>query len=139
MHTSIGARSGQHQGVSGDGGSCLYRAIAYQLCQDAGLAYDDEREVRVLRRRVQSYLAEHGGDKPVDFGMPWRELGAYTPGFAEAPVPQVMAYVIHRPVCIWLDDEVVEHYGKEMRGRPLHVKLEGQHYSIYYPNHAGMG
>jgi hypothetical protein len=101
---TIGARCGKHQGVSGAGGSCLYRAIAYQLCQDAGLAYDDEREVRVLRRRVQSYLVEHAKDNPL--GVRWCEIGGYIPGYAEAPVPQVMAYVIHRPVSIWLDSRV---------------------------------
>ena len=125
----IGARVGNCQGVSGEGGSCFYRAIAFQCCKAENRRYDDGVEVARLRERVQRYLEQHGDEQPL--GMKWKDMGAYANGYAEAPVPQVTAYVINRPVCVWLEN-IPHLYGKELSGMPLHVKLQGQHYSILY-------
>ena len=129
--SAIGVRQGQHQSVSGAGGSCFYRAIAYQLCQDKHVLYNDSYQISDLRQRVATYLQVHGNEKPL--GVRWKDMGTYSSGYAEAPVPQVMAFVIQRPVVIWLNGQS-HAYGTQFPGKALHVSLQGLHYSIYYPS-----
>lgn len=129
----ISRRNGSSRSVSGEGGSCFYRAIAYQLCERAHRPYDDVHEVRYLRHKVESYLQRHANDPiPHAVQLKWRELGTYKGGYAEAPVPQVMAYVVRCPVVVHLGKASFS-YGKELPGTPLHVRLVGEHYSIEYP------
>lgn len=129
----IGRRNGTLRSVSGAGGSCFYRAIAYQLCERAHRPYDDAREVRQLRHKVQCYL-QRNADKPIPHApqLRWKELGTYADGYAEAPVPQAMAYVVRRPIVVHLGRTSFP-YGQELPGTPLHVRLAGEHYSIEYP------
>ena len=129
----IGARTGQHRDVSGRGGSCFYRAIAYQMCELQGRRYNDVPEVAGLRERVRMYLFRHAdAPVPADPQLKWCQLGSYTSGYAEAPVPQVTPYVLKHPVVVHLGQKL-HAYGAELPGAPLHVRLRGKHYTILYP------
>ena len=129
----IGARHGTHRSVSGAGGSCFYRAIAFQLCERAGKVYDDAVQVRRLRHDVCQYLASHQNDALRDNPqLKWKDIGQYQPGYAEAPVPQAMPYVIGKPITVHVGTNTFT-YGSSLAGPPLHVRLTGMHYSIEYP------
>jgi len=134
MNGLIGRKINGGRDVSGAGGSCLYRAIAYQICEQANKYYNDVTEVQALRARTQQYLLTHWGDTVPGSGggVRWRDIGPYMPGFAEAPVPQVMAHVIERPVTIHTDLGR-RRYGHEYSRDPLHVRLKNMHYTICYP------
>jgi len=128
----IGARHGSTRSVSGAGGSCFYRALAYQMCEREGKAYHDAIEVAGLRNRVRAYLQAHADDPvPYDAQLTWHELGGYPAGYAELPVPQAMPYVLGRPLFVHLGKTIL-HYGKELMGEPLQVRLAGEHYTIQY-------
>ena len=101
LYGMIGARQGNERAVSGAGGSCFYRAVAYQMCERQGRPYADSVEVAMLRRSVREFLQRHRGDlMPGDHALRWRDLGSYPPGYAEAPVPQAMPYVLQRPLLV---------------------------------------
>lgn len=88
----------------------------------------------MLRRSVREFLQLHGDDQlPSDPALRWRDLGGYPPGYAEAPVPQAMPYVLQRPLLVHLGRSVLR-YGTELCGEPLGVRLRGEHYSIQYPS-----
>jgi len=128
----IGPRVRNGRRVSGEGGSCFYRAVAYQLCEFQNRPYLDRREVSTLRARTSSWLGAHSQEPvPSGGGLAWRDIGAYTPGYAQAPVPQAMAYVIGRPVTVHVGRARMR-YGKELPGTGVKVRLVGQHYSICY-------
>jgi hypothetical protein len=128
----IGARNGNLRGVSGAGGSCFYRAVAYQLCEREGRGYQDTVEVARLRGRVRDYLCKHASDPvPSDTQLKWGQLGSYSEGYAEAPVPQAIPYVLQRPLAVHLGKRTMV-YGKELPGEPLGVRLSGEHYMIQY-------
>ena len=129
----IGARQGNQRGVSGAGGSCFYRAVAFQVCEREGRPYSDSVEVAMLRRSVREYLQQHRDDLlPNDRALRWRDLGSYREGYAEAPVPQVTPYVLQRPLLVHLGRSILK-YGAELSGEPVRVRLRGEHYSIQYP------
>jgi len=128
----IGSRNGNRRSVSGEGGSCFYRAIAYQLAERGSLVYYDAEAVRNLRQRVRKFLRTHARDRvPGNDQLSWCEIGGYPEGYAEAPVPQAMAYVVGCPVTVHLGKTVLP-YGNELPGEALHVRLQGLHYSIQY-------
>ena len=128
----IGPRRPGSRSVSGEGGSCFYRAVAFQVTEQRGRPYLDSYEVRRLRARTRSYLQEHAGDRiPSDRGLTWRDVGGYVDGYAEAPIPQAMPYVIGQPVTVHVGGARMR-YGKELPGKGVQVKLTGQHYSIMY-------
>jgi hypothetical protein len=128
----IGSRNGNRRSVSGEGGSCFYRAIAYQLAERGSLVYYDAAAVRNLRQRVREFLRTHARDRvPGNEELRWRDIGGYQEGYAEAPVPQAMAYVVGCPVTVHLGENVLP-YGQELPGEPLNVRLQGLHYSIQY-------
>ena len=119
--------------MSGEGGSCFYRAIAYQICERQHVPYDDLSQVLRLRTGVRNFLHQNTNQPvPTDPQLKWRDLGHYTDGYAEAPVPQAMAYVVRCPVTVHLGVRAFT-YGSDMVGTPLHVRLAGEHYSIEYP------
>lgn len=128
----IGARQGNQRSVSGQGGSCFYRAVAYQVCEQERRPYADSVEVAMLRRSVREYLRSHRND-PVgtDCSIRWKDIGAYPDGYAEAPVPQATPYVLRRPLLVHLGRHILK-YGAEFSGPPIRVRLQGQHYSIQY-------
>ena len=128
----IGARQGNQREVSGAGGSCFYRAVAYQMCEREGRPYADSVEVAMLRRSVREYLHKHRNE-PVgsDRAIRWKDIGSYSEGYAEAPVPQAMPYVLQRPLLVHLGRTILR-YGTELSGEPVRVRLQGQHYSIQY-------
>ena len=128
----IGVRRGNTRAVSGEGGSCFYRSVAYQLCEREQRSYVDHAEVSRLRSLVKQYLALNR-DKPVpsDRELLWRHVGSYTGGYAEAPVPQAMAYAIGTPVTVHVNGKAL-HYGGELPGCSIHVRLQGLHYDILY-------
>lgn len=118
--------------MSGEGGSCFYRAVAFQLTEQQGRPYLDSYEVRGLRARTRSFLELHARDRiPSDRDLTWRDVGGYVDGYAEAPIPQAMAYVIGQPVTVHVGGARMR-YGKELPGKGVQVKLTGQHYSIMY-------
>jgi len=128
----IGRRHCGARGVSGEGGSCFYRAVAFQLAEQDRRPYLDSYEVRGLRARTRSYLQLHAHDRiPSDRDLKWHDVGGYVDGYAEAPIPQAMAYVINQPVTVHVGKARMR-YGKELPGKGVHVKLTGQHYSIMY-------
>ena len=128
----IGSRHGNLRGVSGEGGSCLYRAVAYQLCEQSSRPYEDAREVTDLRTRVQTYLRDHANDTvPGSDPLKWGDIGPYVGGHAEAPIPQAMAYVIGRPLTVHWQKKMHE-YGRALPGKAIHVGLVGDHYIIKY-------
>ena len=128
----IGSRHGNLRGVSGEGGSCLYRAVAYQLCEESGRPYDDVLEVSYLRSRVKLYLCDHATDAvPGTDTLKWGDIGPYVDGHAEAPIPQVMPHVIGRPLTVHWQHTRLE-YGRSLPGKELHVRLSGDHYIIQY-------
>ena len=128
----IGAKNGNLRGVSGAGGSCFYRAVAYQLCERERRPYHDTAEVERLRSRVREYLQQHARDPvPNDPQLKWQDLGGYPAGYAEAPVPQAMPSVVQCPLTVYLNGESIL-YGKELPGEPLGVRLSGEHYVIQY-------
>lgn len=129
----ISKRQGNHRSVSGAGGSCFYRCIAYQMCERANKPYDDASQVLQLRNKVCNYLHTHRNERLSDDpGLRWKDIGRYTPGYAEAPVPQAMPYVVGCPIHIHIGPKQFQ-YGRGLPGPPLHVRLAGQHYSIEYP------
>lgn len=118
--------------MSGEGGSCFYRAVAFQLTEQEHRPYLDSYEVRGLRARTRSFLELHARDRiPSDRDLMWRDVGGYVDGYAEAPIPQAMAYVIGQPVTVHVGGARMR-YGKELPGKGVQVKLTGQHYSIMY-------
>ena len=129
----IGARCGNTRAVSGEGGSCYYRSVAFQLCEREQRRYVDDVEVRQLRTRVQNYL-QRAGRVPSDRNLLWHHIGSYKPGFAEMPVPQAMPYAIGVPITVHLGSNALN-YGGELGGRPIHVRLRGLHYDIIYEDH----
>jgi len=128
----IGPRRGNHRNVSGQGGSCFYRAVSYQLTEQQNRPYLDSREVASLRARARTYLTVHRDDPvPGNAALRWRDIGAYADGYAEAPIPQAMAYAIGQPLSVHVGTAVM-HYGKELAGKGVKVRLVGQHYTIEY-------
>ena len=128
----IGHRRPGGRSVSGEGGSCFYRAVAFQVTEQEHRPYLDSVEVRKLRARTRSYLQLHAADPiPSDRGLAWRDVGGYVDGYAQAPIPQAMAYVIGQPVTVHVGRAHMR-YGKELPGKGVQVKLSGQHYSIMY-------
>lgn len=128
----IGRRYTGGRSVSGEGGSCFYRAVAFQLTEQEHRPYLDSYEVRGLRARTRSFLELHARDRiPSDRDLTWRDVGGYVDGYAEAPIPQAMAYVIGQPVTVHVGGARMR-YGKELPGKGVQVKLTGQHYSIMY-------
>jgi len=89
----IAEREGSERDVSGEGGSCYYRAVAYRACELDGRAYDDAQDVAELRNGVSSWLHLNRNESSPS-GIRWGEMGTYLSGFAEAPVPQAMPHVI---------------------------------------------
>lgn len=130
----IGNRVNDRRGVSGEGGSCLYRSVAYQLCERTGRPYDDKAEVANLRNRVNLYLKRHANcPVPTNRTLKWSDLGSYPDGYAEAPVPQVIPYVVRCPLEVRMGS-LSFIYGADMPGKPVYVRLHHQHYSIEYPS-----
>ena len=130
----IGALRGQHRDVSGSGQSCFHRAVAFRVCELEKRRYHDAPEVASLRERVRTYLMRHAHDPvPADPQLTWGQLGPYKPGCAEVPVPQVMPYVLQRPIVVHLGQKS-HTYGAELPGTPVHVQLRGLHYTILYPD-----
>lgn len=128
----IGALRGNTREVSGEGGSCFYRAVAFQLCEREERSYADNVEVPRLRSRVHKYLLMNRNHPvPSDPNLLWRHIGPYQVGYAEMPVPQAMPYAIGVPITVHLGSNALQ-YGGELGGSPIHVRLRGQHYDIIY-------
>jgi len=103
------------------------------MCELQGRRYNDVPEVAGLRERVRVYLLRHAhAPVPADPQLMWCQLGSYTSGYAEVPVPQVTPYVLKRPVVVHMGQKW-HAYGAELPGTPLHVRLRDQHYTILYP------
>ena len=128
----IGALCGNTRTVSGEGGSCFYRAVAYQQCEHEKRRYVDSIEVTRLRREVQNYLRANANRPiPCSRRLLWRHLGNFPRGFAEMPVPQATPYAIGRPLTVHMGSHALR-YGRELPGPPIHVRLQDQHYDIVY-------
>jgi hypothetical protein len=68
---------------------------------------------------------------PHNKSLQWHELGTYPTGYAQAPVPQAIPYVVQLPLAINLGTKTVT-YGAELPGEPLKVRLLSEHYMIQY-------
>jgi len=138
MNGPVDIRRGRTRNVSGEGESCFYRAIAYQLCEQSGAYYDDRHQVDSLRMRTRTWLEQNAGRiVPANPLLKWKDIGPYSGGAAVAPVPQAMPYVVHRPIVVLIgtrgdSGELEMIYGKELPGEPLVVRLHAQHYKIEY-------
>jgi len=111
----------------------MYRAIAYQICEQDNRYYNDAVEVAALRARTRQYLRAHWNDTVPDSGggIRWSDIGPYMPGFAEAPVPQAIAHVVKRPVTIHTVGGR-RLFGRQYDSPALHVALKSMHYGILY-------
>ena len=148
----VGNINGNCRHVSGEGGSCFYRALAYRDMElrdrvPAAWTPDVDRDnVHNMRTNVDQWLHSHAHERSsLPNGPTWAELCvgvngdriSALNGFAEAPIPQIAAEVIGRPVHIRFANQVVQ-YGDHLPGEPAVMCLDNQHYGIVYPNRVAL-